>query len=113
MIGRHSSILVDPLSEVHHQCVARILSGWSSWNPGTPLPFLSDSYDHERSLSGETSGCGLSGFLKDLAKRCKGGIDGLGEAHSAEQHGAFPNADRVEVRAPRVSRHLMDVESEF
>jgi hypothetical protein len=27
LIGRHSSIRVEPLSELHHQCVAWILSG--------------------------------------------------------------------------------------
>jgi hypothetical protein len=30
LIGRQSSILVEPFSSLHHQCVAWILSGWSS-----------------------------------------------------------------------------------
>src|SRR2546425_12614528 len=41
LIGRHSSILVDPFSSLHHQCVASILSGWSSLHaPPIPLGFL-------------------------------------------------------------------------
>jgi hypothetical protein len=41
LIGRHSSILVDPFSLLHHQCAAWILSGWSSLHaPPIPLGFL-------------------------------------------------------------------------
>jgi hypothetical protein len=40
-MGRQSSILVDPFSPLHHQCVAWILSGWSSLQaPPVPLGVL-------------------------------------------------------------------------
>jgi len=41
LIGRQSFILVDPFSPLHHQCVAWMLSGWSSLHaPPIPLGSL-------------------------------------------------------------------------